>query len=250
MADENAETQCPICQDMEWEIVPGQGARRCQCYFAKRKSRLWKEAAVPARYQSCSFDTFDLQEKNLSLEKAKKVVSRFAETYPIIEEGKGLLLVGPCGVGKTHLAVSLLRVLTWERQVPALFIDHRDLIRRIQDCYAHNAENTVLEVLSPVIHAEVLVLDELGAGKTTTWVKETITHIINARYNEKRVCIITSNYLDRPSRSGEETMTERIGERLRSRFYEMCQVIEMYGDDFRKKPKRNLSQNPVGVIRS
>jgi DNA replication protein DnaC len=86
-----------------------------------------------------------------------------------------------------------------------------------------------------VFDAEVLVLDELGASKPTEWVQETITHIINKRYNEKKVTIFTSNYLDMPIGTAyAETLTERVGVRLRSRLYEMCKRILIEGDDYRK----------------
>jgi DNA replication protein DnaC len=81
-------------------------------------------------------------------------------------------------------------------------------------------------------------MDELGANKPTTWVKDTIAHIINYRYNEKKLTVFTSNYLDSPSRTGEETLTDRIEARLRSRLHEMCRVVQISGDDFRKEIKQ------------
>ncbi|MEJ2111871.1 MAG: hypothetical protein P8Z37_18570 [Acidobacteriota bacterium] len=89
-------------------------------------------------------------------------------------------------------------------------------------------------MLQPVLEAKVLVLDELGANKPTDWVRDTISHIINCRYNDKKLTIFTSNYLDAARNHKEETLTDRIGIRLRSRLYEMCREIEIYGEDFRK----------------
>ena len=79
------------------------------------------------------------------------------------------------------------------------------------------------------------MLDELGANKPTEWVRDTIAHIINCRYNDKKLTIFTSNYLDKPSKQGEESLTDRIGVRLRSRLFEMCTGIEIRGDDFRQQ---------------
>jgi DNA replication protein DnaC len=92
-------------------------------------------------------------------------------------------------------------------------------------------------VLRPVLEAKVLVLDELGANKPTDWVRDTIAHIINCRYNDKKLTIFTSNYLDTTRSHKEESLTDRIGIRLRSRLFEMCRVIEMDGEDFRKENK-------------
>ena len=104
-------------------------------------------------------------------------------------------------------------------------------------------------MLRPVFEAEVLVLDELGAAKPTDWVWDTVAHILNTRYNDRRTTIITTNYANAGplgTESGvsartvmrEETLGDRIGERMRSRLQEMCVVVEMHGEDFRQKVKR------------
>jgi DNA replication protein DnaC len=80
-------------------------------------------------------------------------------------------------------------------------------------------------------------LDELGANKPTDWVRDTIAHIINCRYNDKKLTVFTSNFLDAAPTQGEETLTDRIGVRLRSRLHEMCRDIEIRGSDFRKEIK-------------
>jgi DNA replication protein DnaC len=69
-------------------------------------------------------------------------------------------------------------------------------------------------------------------------VRDTIAHIINCRYNEKKLTIFTSNYLDTPSKQGEESLTDRIGARLRSRLFEMCTEIDVRGEDFRQEVKK------------
>jgi DNA replication protein DnaC len=90
-------------------------------------------------------------------------------------------------------------------------------------------------VLAPVIEAEVLVLDELGAVKPTDWVRDTMMHIINARYNNRKLSIFTTNYLDVSRQPAEETLEDRIGARLRSRLYEMCRTVNVEGEDYRKR---------------
>jgi DNA replication protein DnaC len=156
--------------------------------------------------------------------KAKADVLRFLDKYPLIDVG--LLFIGTCGVGKTHLAVSALKHVIAEKGVRGLFYDFRDLLREIQASWNSVSQSSELAVLRPVLEAEVLVLDELGANKPTDWVRDTITHVINCRYNDKKITLFTSNYLDSSAKAGEETLTERIGYRLRSRLHEMCKVIE------------------------
>jgi DNA replication protein DnaC len=168
-------------------------------------------------------------------------------SYPLETNGTGLLLTGSIGVGKTHLAVGILQALVTERGATGLFYDYRDLLKQVQNSYNAQVRETELEVLRPVFEAEVLVLDELGAAKPTDWVWDTVAHILNTRYNDRRTTIITTNYANlaplvsvsgEGGRLREETLGDRIGERMRSRLQEMCVVVEMQGEDFRQKVKR------------
>jgi DNA replication protein DnaC len=119
--------------------------------------------------------------------------------------------------------------------VPCLFYDFRDLLKEIQESYNQGSHSTELKVLEPVYAAEVLILDELGATKPTDWVCDTMTQIINTRYNDRKMTIFTTNYLDEAVNPSEETLTDRIGYRLRSRLHEMCKIVLIRGEDFRIK---------------
>jgi DNA replication protein DnaC len=104
-------------------------------------------------------------------------------------------------------------------------------------------KTTELDVLRPVFETEVLVLDELGAVKPTEWVWDTVSLILNTRYNDNRTTIITTNFDDKPAgtvsgprgAARDETLGDRIGERMRSRLHEMCRIIKLDGSDFRQK---------------
>ena len=159
------------------------------------------------------------------------------------------MLLGPIGVGKTHLAVGILRELVIQKNASCLFYDYRELLKEIQNSYNPSVQITELEILRPVFETEVLVLDELGAVKPTEWVWDTVSHILNTRYNHKRTTIITSNFADLPSAATEvrsalsrvtrdETLGDRIGERMRSRLHEMCRKVDMAGSDFRQSIRR------------
>jgi len=226
---------CPRCGGSGWEPAQVEGTvRRCICFESARIERLLAQARIPKRYEHCDLESYKPTDE--TQKKAKIYVQRFLDEYPNIEVG--LLFLGTCGVGKTHLAVALLKQVIVEKGDPGLFYDFRDLLREIQASWNSISQSSELEVLRPVLEAKVLVLDELGANKPTEWVRDTIAHIINSRYNDKKITIFTSNYLDNPTRSGEETLTDRIGVRLRSRLYEMCREIEIRGDDFRQEFKK------------
>ncbi len=228
-------SECPNCNGSGWEPAENDGkVRRCRCVESARVERLLAEARIPKRYEHCDLDAYVPNHE--SQKKAKIYVQRFLDKYPQIDVG--LLLLGTCGVGKTHLAVALLKQVIVEKGDGGVFYDFRDLLREIQASWNSISQTSELDVLRPVLEARVLVLDELGANKPTEWVRDTIAHIINCRYNDKKLTIFTSNFLDTPAKAGEETLTDRIGARLRSRLYEMCREVEIHGVDFRQEIKK------------
>jgi DNA replication protein DnaC len=143
--------------------------------------------------------------------------------------------------------VGILKELIVTRGIPSLFYDYRELLKEIQNSYNSTVQTTELDVLRPVFETDVLVLDELGAVKPTEWVWDTVSLILNTRYNNNRTTIITTNFEDQPAAavagslsparaaSRTETLGDRIGERMRSRLHEMCRVVTLDGTDFRQK---------------
>jgi DNA replication protein DnaC len=168
-----------------------------------------------------------------SLDGAKVLAQNFVEAYP--EAPYGLLFVGPAGVGKTHLATGVLRELIEKRGVVGRFADYRDLLRAIQDSYNPVSQTSELQILRPVLDAEVLLLDELGTRRPSNWVLDTVTHLLNDRYSTQKLTLITTNYPDEPMPwSNDHTLTDRVGAYARSRLYEMCREVRMEGEDFRR----------------
>ena len=122
--------------------------------------------------------------RNESLWKALGVVDQYLADYPLVD-GKGLLLMGETGVGKTHLTVALLKGLV-EKGAEVLFLDYQELLKRIQSSYDHRALTAEREVMRPVLETEVVVIDDLGANRVSEWVEDTINYLLNHRYNEKK----------------------------------------------------------------
>jgi DNA replication protein DnaC len=243
---------CPICEDSGLRlIVQPDGeryAQRCECRLQQQMARLLKRAAIPKRYEHCTLDSYEpgYGQADQSLAAASLMARNFVNGYPVSTEGRGLLLTGDVGIGKTHLAVGILQALILEKGVRGLFCDYRDLLKRIQQSYNPLVATTELEILAPVFEAEVLILDELGAQKPTDWVWDTVALILNTRYNDKRTTLITTNYPNTAaalarhgdSNAREETLGDRITERMRSRLAEMCVEVKMRGNDFRQTVKR------------
>lgn len=221
---------CSVCFGSGMEIVAGKGARICVCRQQGTRSNELNKVRLPQRYTDCHFNNYKPQ--NPSQDRAFRFASRLTMDFPAVDQG--ILLSGSVGVGKTHLAVSILKGLT-ERGFTCLFYEFGSLLKEIQDSYNSNTKTSELGVLAPVFNSEVLVLDELGASKPTDWVRDTMAHIINTRYNDRKLTIFTSNYADERKNDREETLEDRIGVRLRSRLFEMCKTITISGDDYRRK---------------
>ncbi len=259
-----AAESCPICNGTGWQIRQRENERevvRCQCRVRDRSERLLATAHIPERYQHCELENFknDPEDKSQkSIGAAKFLAGRFVEEYPT--DKTGLLLVGSVGVGKTHLSVGIIKALVREKGINCLFCDYRELLKSIQNSYNPSVQATEMEILRPVFEAEVLVLDELGAVRSTEWVFDTVNYILNSRYNENRTTIITTNFPDAPEQGNapddnsrsysaaeraarRETLGDRIGERMRSRLHEMCKKVEMEGSDYRVDSKRAKFQH-------
>jgi DNA replication protein DnaC len=213
------------------EVVTGKGARRCPCRARDAQAKLLEAAHLPRRYAGCSLSIYHPASNNGSQLRAFNYAYKLVRDYPTVD--RGLLPTGPCGVGKTHLAVAILHGLI-ELGVPCLFYEFGALLKEIQDSYNPVSNSSELRVLEPVFQAEVLVLDELGAVKPTDWVRDTMMQIIGKRYNEKRLTVFTTNYPDVRSRPSEETLGDRTGVRSRSRLYEMCRTVAVAGEDYRR----------------
>ncbi|HUZ05432.1 MAG TPA: ATP-binding protein [Acidobacteriaceae bacterium] len=252
---------CPRCGGSGLVVIlrkdGEQFAAQCECHIARKATLRLQRARIPERYTHCQLDNFETGFRGAEPSLGMALVSarRFAESFPVETDGRGLLLTGSIGAGKTHLAVGVLRELVENKGAAGLFCDYRELLKEIQHSYNPQVATTELDILRPVFDAEVLVLDELGAVKPTDWVWDTVAHILNTRYNHKRTTIITTNYANlapamveahgaQTQRAAaaramrEETLGDRIGERMRSRLQEMCIPVLMQGEDFRQKVRR------------
>jgi len=250
---------CPFCGGTGWQTIDHGKERevvRCECRVKNRGERLLAAARIPPRYEHCELGNFECDSEDRSpnsIWNARFNAGRFVEDYPV--EKTGLLFVGSVGVGKTHLAVGIIKGLIREKGIRCLFCDYRELLKSIQNSYNPQVQATEMEILQPVFDAEVLVLDELGAVRSTEWVFDTVNYILNSRYNENKTTIITTNFpdieeqdklevhdarsysaADRAAR--RETLGDRIGERMRSRLHEMCKKVEIEGPDFRLHSKQ------------
>jgi DNA replication protein DnaC len=239
---------CETCRGTGFAYIEKDGrvyAQRCACQSAARGAGALDPAArcrIPPRYEHCTLESFD--PGNASLTAALEKALAFCSGYPHLgaDEGLGLLFCGDNGVGKTHLAVAVLRELVTNRGARGQYWDFHELIREIKSSYDPETKTTELQVLEPVVETDVLLLDDLGAWKMTDWMNDTLFYILNSRYMAKRPTVITTNYQDvtreealaADSLRRREFLVERIGQRLRSRLMEMCLIVRVTGSDHRQ----------------
>jgi DNA replication protein DnaC len=202
---------------------------RCDCWRDELASRLLREAHIPPRFARSELETFepDTDSQREALGRARQ----FVEQFPVID--KGLLFHGPYGVGKTHLAVAILKAVIRKCGAKAYFFETPDLLRQVRNTYNNSVDETEMGVLGPVLNAELLVLDDLGTEKTSEWVQETLGLVVNTRYNARRPTILTTNLRDPLDTTDPNSFMFQIGARTRSRLREMCDWIEIQGADIR-----------------
>jgi DNA replication protein DnaC len=186
-------------------------------------------AIIPKRYAHCTLASF--QDRSPDQKTAKTKVQEFVDLWPTND---GLLLQGPCGIGKTHLAVAaIIEIVNSNKPGRLLFSNFQDLIQEIQASFNNDQVPSKSELLRPLLEADLLILDELGSQKPTTFIQDILYYLINTRYNEERTTIFTTNYPE-VAEPKEESLADRIGGRLRSRLYEMARRVPMSGTDYRR----------------
>jgi DNA replication protein DnaC len=268
-----AREDCGICRGTGWKMVarkdglPGQVAAPCECGMEERAEKVMERARIPKRYEHCDFESYATElvdgkvytpEHCAALKRAKMFVQAFVRDYPAGDQS-GLLLIGNSGVGKTHLAIAALSELV-RRGHSGYFCEYGALLREIQNSYRSESDVSEMRILQPILSAEVVVIDDLGCIKPSDWVRDTVGYVLNTRYVEAsrdlsnpRCTIITTNYLDNPRSEGDlakassgkyiapiqpDSLSMRIGDRMRSRLFEMCRTVELQAPDFRREARQ------------
>lgn len=244
-------------------------ARPCGCRRRDAGPRLLDEAGIPPLYLRCTLEGFKTQAATQAeqdqLVRAVSICRSYVDEF-LLEDGSfrgtGLLFVGTPGVGKTHLAAAVLCELIRRYRVRGRFVDFTSLVHQIQSTFDPTSDDSKHQVLDPITHAEVLVLDELGSQQPTEWVQNTLYLILNTRYTRRLPTLFTTNYRLEPaeapavSRSGHQweheqrrhqevgsqpgrrhLLEHRVSAGLLSRLYEMARIVSIDTEDFRREVK-------------
>lgn len=235
----NPASICPECNDSGWRTV-GDRVQRCPCRMRQQIAQNFSLSGIPARYAGADLSNFRLAGDQQRFAAAHFVAAQYAERYPVLPDDhpRGLIFTGTIGTGKSHLAVSVMKELM-RKGCAARFYDYASLLKDIQSAYRPDSQISEIAMLGPAMEVEVMVLDDLGTVRLSSWVLDTITLLLNCRYREGRTTIITTNYPDQVGGTAMmPTLAERIGERVASRIREMCRPILMEGPDYRTQMRK------------
>jgi DNA replication protein DnaC len=244
---------CPLCDDTGWKPVETNGVRRverCECWRTDAGQKRLGTANIPRRYQHCTLANFEAY--NDSLKRAVVLAQRVIDSFPGAEGGdRGLLLIGMPGVGKTHLAVAILKKCISDRAAHGLFYTTSDLMALLRSTYTSDEKATESQVLRTMTAADVLVLDDLGRERATEWRDEMLHLIVNTRYSERRLTIFTTNFdvgtdMTDPEKD-PNTLQCRVGFRIYSRLHEMCEPIHLDAADYRERPPNATADDLIAL---
>lgn len=187
---------------------------------------LRQRSGVAKRLKSCTLYNFK-QRTNRSTETAVSKVRDYVDQWEEnLESGKGLYFCGDVGTGKTHLAVGVMNWLIEKHKVPSLFVTVPELLDNLRGAYSDPNRN-LDEWMDAVKNANLLVLDDLGSEKVTSWVQERLFVIVNHRYQEALPTLFTSNI-------APGDLAAQMGARTASRVMSMCTWIALEGKDYRQ----------------
>jgi DNA replication protein DnaC len=237
---------CNICRDVG--LIPTErGSRPCACQIDQQARMRLTRAGIPPKFQDCALENFTPEaHTSWALAAARRYVTDF-----LPGAGRGILFTGNVGAGKTHLAAGILRALIEDKGIQGQFVIVPRLLEKLRATFGPDATETDTQILKPILSADLVVIDELGASRPTDWVLDTVELLIGGLYNRSAAVIVTTNFLNlgfgasqvqdeneyaRAARA--ETLGDRIGKRMWSRLQQMCTtVVQIHGSDWRAKQK-------------
>lgn len=224
-----ARDACPfgLCDGSGFIIGDDLTARECQCRpqrVARARSRSLS-AVIPRKYRHVAFERPPISDLPEPIVRSVRGYVRKLEEH--LRAGEGLWLFGDVGTGKTSLAMLVSQQALDAGHSVAIYSLPR-LLAEIRDTFDADSEDSYVAFLDRLASVDLLHIDDVGAERTSPWVLEQLYAIVNARYEEERAVLITTN-LER------DALAEQITERTVSRLEEMCEILPLFGEDRRRQ---------------
>jgi DNA replication protein DnaC len=221
--------------------------RECPCADFSKKLKLFNQAGIPGKFVHEGLDNYEVTRHRTqkdALTRSRTFIKEFIQMKG--QYSQGLIFMGKPGLGKTHLAVSIIKELILKHGVECKFVDFFELLRDIRHGYGEDISEG--EFINPYVGVKVLVVDELAKGRNTDWELTILDHFISTRYNDDdKVTLVTTNFSDKLDNEIDQddnkksglanaryTLEEKIGPRIFSRLMEMCKKVHLQGKDFRQ----------------
>lgn len=235
---------CPRCGDTGW-VRHGTDRtspkRRCTCQGLARRLELFNRTGIPARHAESALSSFKPSRPQME---AFKRVATFLHGYKPGIPQRGLVLWGDVGRGKTHLMIAMARDLVLRHGVSVRFVEFSHLLADLKRGF--DRKEGTGRLIDPLVAVDVLCIDEMGKGRNTDFEGTVLDELISRRYNAEGPILATTNYAPRPAtgtrtanlalspeRRTDPTLEDRVGARVYSRLWEMCDFAELPGADFR-----------------
>ncbi|MBJ7521505.1 MAG: ATP-binding protein [Solirubrobacteraceae bacterium] len=224
-----ARDACPfgLCDGSGFIIGDDLTAADCQCRaqrVARARSRSLS-GVIPRKYRHVAFERPPISELPDPIVRQVRGYVRKIDEH--LQAGEGLWLFGDVGTGKTSLAMLVSQQAIDAGHSVAIYSLPR-LLAEIRDTFEADAEHSYVQLLDRLATVDLLHIDDVGAERTSPWVLEQLYAIVNARYEEERAMLITTN-LER------DELAEQITERTVSRLEEMCEILPLFGEDRRRQ---------------
>ncbi len=193
--------------------------------FAKKREieKLFSISNLGERFSKSTFESF--LDRNGS-ETAYKVAVKYVKTFKEWN-GESLMLWGEPGNGKTHLAAAIVNELSKKGYI-VVFQSVPELLRRIRSTFNSENKENETQIMRALLECDLLILDDIGAEKTTEWVEEKLFNIIDGRYRKELPTLYTSNL-------EPKELKNQVGKRSYDRMVETSLTVKNEAASYRRE---------------
>ncbi len=229
-------TPCPDCEERK-AAQERQAAAEASATAARAKlEALLQDAAIPRRFIGRTLETFQAEtaEQKRALAMATDFATNFAQKA---RRGDSLIMLGPPGTGKSHLAAGILQAILPEHV--GLYTTCAGVIRTVRASWRPSAEKSEGQVLAALSAVPLLVIDEIGVQYGTDSEQNILFDLMDRRYRDMMPTILLANLaLKREDPKDAPGLREVLGERIYDRLTETARIVTFAGQSYRARARQ------------